>query len=189
MGMIPGRKALFGMVVVLTGLAMFSGPSAGASAEEASAILRDANGIRVGRVTLTEVRSSAFVKTAVTATARGLSPGFHGFHVHTVGTCTPPDFMSAGGHYNPAGANHPNHAGDGPSLLVNSDGSAALGFLTDRYQIEDLFDADGSAFIVHALPDNFANIPPRYAPNGPDAMTLATGDSGARVACGVVEQT
>ena len=50
----------------------------------------------------------------------------------------------------------------------------------------ELFDGDGSALIVHALPDNYANIPSRYAA-APDAMTLSTGDAGGRLACGVIQ--
>lgn len=94
--------------------------------------------------------------------------------------------MTAGPHLNPAGAGHPGHAGDMPGLLVTSDGTAQARFTTDRFSLPDLRDADGSAVIVHALPDNHANIPQeRYDPD-PDTMTLATGDSGARIACGLV---
>jgi len=51
-----------------------------------------------------------------------------------------------------------------------------------------LLDQDGSAFIVHSSPDNYANIPTRYAPNGPDQATRSTGDAGTRQACGVVRR-
>ncbi len=122
----------------------------------------------------------------VLANLRGLPPGFHGFHLHTTGRCDRPSFTSAGGHFNPTGANHPEHAGDMPVLHVNADGTATAAFLTDRFGVEQLFDADGSAIIVHAAPDNYANIPPeRYDPD-PDEATLSTGDAGGRIACGVV---
>ncbi len=73
-----------------------------------------------------------------------------------------------------------------PVLLVGGDGTAQASFTTDRVTLADVFDSNGSAIIIHAGPDNYANIPTRYAPAGPDATTLATGDSGGRVACGVV---
>ena len=57
---------------------------------------------------------------------------------------------------------------------------------TDAFEMDAVLDADGSAVMVHAGPDNFGNIPTRYAPAGPDADTQATGDSGGRAACGVV---
>lgn len=144
--------------------------------------LRDAQGNRIGHVVLHERRRSGAV--TVYARARGLAPGFHGFHVHTTGRCDAPAFTSAGGHFNPDGAPHGAHAGDLPSLLVTADGTAVLATVTDRFSLDDLRDADGSAVMVHSGPDNFANIPSRYG--GPDAETLNTGDSGTRVACGVV---
>jgi superoxide dismutase, Cu-Zn family len=129
-------------------------------------------------------------KVIVSARVWGLDAGFHGSHVHEVGQCVPPP--SAGGHLrrNPNEL-HGDHAGDVPSLLVNKDGTGQLQFATDRFKIRDLFDTDGSAFIVHGGRDNYANIPNRYTSGGvpgPDEETLATGDSGARVACGVIEQ-
>jgi Cu-Zn family superoxide dismutase len=69
-----------------------------------------------------------------------------------------------------------------PVLLVNADGTGRTKFTTDRFQVDDPFDGDGSAVVLHAGADNFANIPVRYAPAGPDATTLATGDAGARFA-------
>jgi superoxide dismutase, Cu-Zn family len=133
-------------------------------------------------------------KIVVSGTAHGLAPGFHGFHVHATGLCdaaapTGP-FTTAGGHYAGALPNHGDHAGDMPSLLVTADGHAWTSFLTDRFTLDELRDGDGSAVMVHAGKDNFANIPPRYTSAGvagPDATTLATGDAGGRVACGVID--
>ena len=127
---------------------------------------------------------------------------FHGFHVHQTGKCNPESvdpatgspFFSAGGHFNPSGEDHGDHAGDFPVLLVQSDGDADEEFDTDRFRLWQLFDRDGSAVIVHAGLDNYANIPERYHSHteevfGPDSATLATGDAGARFACGVVRRS
>jgi Cu-Zn family superoxide dismutase len=155
----------------------------------ATATLRDAAGERVGNVFFKQRGRSGEV--VVFGQARDLPAGFHGFHIHTTGVCEPP-FTSAGGHYNPEGATHRDHAGDMPSLLINGDGEGFVGFETDRFTIDELRDADGSAVIVHELSDNYANIPTRYrSPDsppqgGPDAATLGTGDAGGRIACGVV---
>jgi len=143
---------------------------------------RGASGTRVGTVELKQ--EDGVVK--VEARFDTFPVGFHGFHVHTTGNCTAPLFTSAGGHLNPAGVSHGDHAGDMPVVLVIADGSAEETFETDRFSVDQLFDADGSAIIVHANADNYANIPAVYG--GPNAVTLATGDAGARFACGVVER-
>jgi len=150
----------------------------------ARATLLNAAGENVGTVRFERRGRSRALRVSVNV--HKLSPGYHGFHVHTVGKCEAPTFMSAGPHLNPASADHADHAGDMPSLLVTSGGKAEARFTTDRFSLAQLRDADGSAVMVHALPDNQANIPKdRYDPD-PDATTLATGDSGARVACGPV---
>ena len=148
----------------------------------ASATLMDATGQRVGRVWMREDRRDDVVY--LEARVSDLPPGFHGFHIHTVGRCDPPAFTTAGGHFNPTGATHGAHAGDLPSLLVTGEGEAFLATATDRFSIADLRDADGSAVMVHSGRDNFANIPARYGT--PDQETLSTGDAGSRIACGVV---
>ena len=133
----------------------------------------------------------------VTATFDNLKPGFKGLHIHSVGKCeidSPDpkdpsrtgDFLSAGGHLGAGSGPHPGHPGDLSSLAVRGDGSAQLVTATDAFSMDDVLDADGSAVMVHAGPDNFANVPTRYAPSGPDEMTQGTGDSGGRAACGVV---
>lgn len=146
------------------------------------------DGSAAGWVLLHEVRD----KVVVSGLARGLAPGFHGFHIHAVGACDPTGaFASAGGHYNPTALGHGNHAGDMPPLLVTADGQAYTSFATDRFSLESLRDVDGSAVMVHAGPDNLAHIPKdRYTSGGvagPDLTTLNTGDAGARVACGVID--
>lgn len=169
-----------GIALVATSLALPLGAGAASAQTEASAELRDQAGNVVGGVTLTGLGGEVRVQGSF----RGLTPGFHGFHVHTVGQCAG-TFTSAGGHLNPGGDTHPDHQGDMPTLLVNPEGTASTEFTTNRFDLASLLDADGSAIMVHAAADNYANIPDRYSPS-PDAMTLATGDAGGRVACGVV---
>jgi Cu-Zn family superoxide dismutase len=169
------------LIVALAGFA--------ASADAASVVPRivrmhDVDGNSVGTVRLSPIGTSI---VRVQASVRGLTPGFHGFHVHTIGMCEAP-FTSAGGHLNPHGMSHPNHAGDMPVLYVTDGGRGRADFITDRFSMSDLFDADGSAIMIHANTDNYANIPAdRYDPD-PDTMTLATGDAGPRIVCGVVEK-
>lgn len=147
--------------------------------------------------------NDGFATVTVQTTAPGkLSPGFHGMHIHAVGRCevnsvapdggAPGAFLSAGGHLAGAGpGDHPNHAGDLSSLQVRGDGTAMLVTTSSAFTKADLLDGDGTTIIIHEGADNFANIPAdRYQQaNGappPDEVTLATGDSGKRVACGVV---
>lgn len=147
--------------------------------------LHDAEGHAVGTVRLAAINPSL---VQVRVSVHDLPAGFHGFHIHSIGTCEAP-FTSAGGHLNSTGASHPGHDGDMPVLYVTDEGRGKADFITDRFTVAALFDSDGSAIIVHAKPDNYANIPTdRYDPD-PDAMTLATGDAGARIACGVIEPT
>nr|WP_314623576.1 superoxide dismutase family protein [uncultured Noviherbaspirillum sp.] len=177
--------------VVSASLAMVATP---ASAYDVSAEVKLYNAAfqQVGKAKLTE-RGDGNV--AVHIDVRGLTPGFHGFHVHAIGKCTiedpPTPFTSSGGHFGSGTNVHGEHAGDFPVLLVRSDGTANVRFSTDRFTLEALFDADGSALIIHANRDNYANIPTRYTAAGvagPDAATLSTGDAGTRVVCGVLER-
>lgn len=157
--------------------------SAEATADMAEAELRSTTDDVVGTVALVDRDG----KVEVSIDALALPAGFHGFHIHTVGDCSAADFTSAGGHFNPAGETHGDHAGDLPNLLVMDDGTASMTLDTDRFEVADLFDEDGSAIIIHAAPDNHANIPERYA-ESPDDATLATGDAGSRLACGVIDK-
>lgn len=147
------------------------------------AMLKDATGQDVGVV---EFRKSPRSAVKVLVTGRNLPPGFHGMHVHAIGACEAPAFTSAGGHLKNAGTSHSDHTGDLTSVYVKRDGTASVRFETDRFGLDTLRDMDGSAVVVHALPDNFGNIPTRYAPAGPDQATNDTGDSGARIACGPI---
>lgn len=187
-------KSLMIVAVAAMGLLSMVPGSASANVDRSSAdhsaraTLRDASGAVVGRVQLTSADGSLLVSGRF----QGLTPGFHGFHVHAVGRCEPP-FTSAGGHHNPGATGHGQHDGDMPVLLVQQDGTAVTVTETDRVDLAELVADDGSAIVVHAGPDNLANIPARYTSSltgqpGPDTDTLATGDAGARVACGVVNR-
>lgn len=96
--------------------------------------------------------------------------GIFGFHIHQHGLCADEtDFSSAGGHYNPSGTPHPFHAGDLPPLFGNH-GYAYMQFLTDRFTLPEVL---GRALILHSQPDDFTSQP--------------AGNSGARIACGLIE--
>jgi Cu-Zn family superoxide dismutase len=144
----------------------------------ATARLTNAQGEVVGSATLTEVSGGVLV----ILTARGLPAGDKGVHIHAVGMCEPPAFTSAGGHVNPGGRQHglqnPRgpHAGDLPNIRIEADGSGRLESLNDRITLgagpTSLFDGDGSALVIHAAAD--------------DLQTDPTGNSGGRLACGVI---
>ena len=167
---------------------------AGAGGGELTARLVDPEGAEVGVATLTEAEGGTQVDVRVT----GLPPGFHALHFHAVGRCEPDspspadpsmtgDFLSAGGHVGAGETDHGEHAGDLPLLFVTEAGTGTLTAVTDALTRVQLTDEDGIAVMVHAGRDNYANIPERYAPGGPDEMTRNTGDAGGRIACGPVE--
>jgi superoxide dismutase, Cu-Zn family len=121
----------------------------------------------------------------ITVTVSGLKPGMHGVHLHAVGKCEP-DFTAAGGHFDPgpAGntdpdANHPFHMGDIPNLEAGANGSGTMKISTTRVTLSEgplsLFDADGSAIIIHGNPDQGITGEPKSGVSG-----------GPRVACGVI---
>jgi superoxide dismutase, Cu-Zn family len=171
-----------------------------ASGEKLTAQLKLADGTSVATADIEFTGGYATVTVETTAPGE-LTPGFHGLHIHSVGKCdansvaptggAPGDFNSAGGHFQKAG--HTGHpaSGDLASLQVRQDGTAKLVTTTDAFTSEDLLGGAKTAIIIHEKADNFANIPPeRYQQvNGappPDETTLATGDAGKRVACGVI---
>ena len=192
MGGSRGRRtgAAVGAAVVVGALVVPSVPAAHGQAvpQQAHATVVDQAGAVVGHVELVDEGG----RTRVRAEVSGLAPGFHGFHVHEGSECAG-DFTSAGGHLNPTASGHGAHVGDMPVLHADRDGRARASFVTDHFTVDDVV---GRTVMVHAGRDNLANIPERYRssaegapPAGPDAMTLATGDSGGRVACGAVTGT
>lgn len=121
-------------------------------------------------------------KVVVTASVSGLAPGQHGFHIHEKGDCSAADGMSAGGHFNPMGKPHAHpttsdrHAGDMPMLTADASGRATLAVELDVITIGGgATDIVGKGVIVHKDPDDFKTQP--------------TGNSGARVACGVIRKS
>lgn len=117
--------------------------------------------------------------------ASGLPHGVHGIHVHTVGRCDPPDFESAGPHWNPAGRKHGfsnpagPHAGDLPNIEVAANGAVVqiltlpgASLFAPPGAAGALLDADGAALVIHANADDFVTDP--------------SGNSGARIACAVI---
>jgi len=140
----------------------------------ATATLRTAAGEEVGRARVTEVAGGL----RVTIDARLMPPGIHGAHLHTVGRCEGPAFASAGPHWNPMGTKHGSmnpqgpHAGDLPNLVIGADGRGAIGVTLPGASFDSLLDADGAAMVVHADAD--------------DMTTDPSGNSGARIGCGVL---
>lgn len=145
-----------------------------AGGRTATATLLTATGKPVGKVTVREVAGGLRVSLDV----RDLTPGMHGAHLHTVGKCEAPDFASAGPHWNPTGMKHGSmnpsgpHAGDMPNLMIGADGRGTLAVNLPGASFDGLLDADGAAMVIHAAAD--------------DLMTDPSGNSGARLACGVL---
>ena len=157
------------LLVAMLGL-LASAPAL-AWADTVGAELKDAQGKIVATATLTDANGG--VRIALRAS--GLKPGAHGLHIHAVGVCAPPAFTSAGGHFNPQNKKHGHknpegaHTGDLPNLTVAADGTGSIGTTAAGVALKDVA---GLALVIHADPD--------------DETTDPTGNSGARVACGVI---
>lgn len=149
-----------------------------ATAQTAKAELRNSQGQAAGGATLTEGPNGVVIDLQ----ASRLPPGTHGFHIHAVGKCDPPGFTTAGGHFNPQARKHGGkaaegpHEGDLPNLMVGPDGSLKTKVVAPRVTLgpgkNSLFTSAGTALVIHADPD--------------DEMTDPTGNSGDRIACGVI---
>lgn len=144
----------------------------------AVAMMTGPDGASMGTVTLAQVPSGVLVSADV----HGLAAGGHGFHIHSVGACAP-DFTAAGGHFDPDETGHgllvndTPHPGDLPNIYAGADGAARADVLTAAVTLDagadhSLFDADGSAIIIHAKPDTYGEEP----------------GAGDRVACGVIQR-
>ena len=191
--------ALAGATVMIAGVVSFT--SADAQPRSARARLVTAHSVEIGTVDFTNAGGYTEVKVRL-INAPGID-AFHGFHVHAnnnpahgdgciANTALAPStwFASADGHFKRDGELHSHHAGDLPVVYVNGDGSVETKFRIDTIDSSELV---GKAVVLHAGPDNYANIPANgangYTPNSATAIpaTNNTGNSGDRIACGVVE--
>jgi len=156
-------------------------PPAQSTAQAARANLASASGSLVsGQVTLAAMTDGVHL----TGTVGGLAPNStHGIHVHEKGDCSAADASSAGGHFNPAGSAHgragtpTHHAGDMDNITADASGVANVNIHLAGVTLGGgaANDIAGRALVVHAAPDDY--------------MTQPSGNSGARVACGVITVT
>jgi Cu-Zn family superoxide dismutase len=145
---------------------------------KAIAVLYSTLGSKVqGMVSFSKERDGMHIEASI----QGLSPGPHGFHIHEYGDCSSPDANSAGGHFNPGNMPHgsptmeKHHAGDLGNIQADASGNAKLTLVVPQLSFEGPNSVLGRGMIVHGQADDFTTQP--------------TGNSGARVACGVIGAT
>ncbi len=152
----------------------------GVSSTLANAGIRDAQDRVIGLATLRETRLGVLV----VVTTRDLPPGAHGIHIHAAGKCDKPDFATAGGHFNPNATQHgfknPKgpHAGDLPNLIVGQDGRGSLSYVHPHLSLEPGASNSlllGTSIVIHA--------------NADDEQTDPAGNSGGRIACGIITKS
>lgn len=161
----------------LVGCAAQDGLEPSSTLAQASAEARNPAGTLMAQATASEVGEGVRVRVE----ASGLAPGSYGAHVHAIGACDPPGYDSAGPHWNPTNREHGTqnpqgaHMGDLPNLLVGADGRGSFEMTIAGAQVSGgaraMLDGDGAAIVIHAGPDDYRTDP--------------SGNSGARIACGV----
>jgi len=176
------RHLLWIPLVLVAGLASAQTPAGAVPPSGATATLKNAQGDEVGTAIITPVQPAGGVSIKVSF--RKLPPGTHALHIHTTGSCTPPEFTSAGGHFNPGGKQHGkdnpagHHAGDLPNFEVDAKGSAQVSVNVPDVTLDEsptsLFHTGGTALVVHGGAD--------------DNKTDPAGNAGPRIACGVIEK-
>jgi Cu-Zn family superoxide dismutase len=153
-------------------------PAPNVAQTTAVATIRDAAGRTVGNATLVDTYAGVLLTGSLT----DLGLGSHGIHIHAVGKCEAP-FTSAGGHFNPTGHQHGfrnasgPHLGDMPNVDTPASGTLQFETLIPGVTLKGqnaLLDADGAAIVVHASKDDYTTEP--------------AGNSGGRIACGVITQ-
>ena len=144
---------------------------------EAMAAMMDAEGDSVGTVALKQGPHGTLLHARLT----GLPPGTRAIHVHESGACEPPDFESAGDHYDPDDRAHGffnedgYHPGDLPNIHVPESGIIEVELFSEHLKLDDdLFDEDGASLVIHTEADDYRTDP--------------SGDAGGRIACGVIER-
>ncbi len=172
---------LLAIVAIIALLMMTFVAIAGAQGTNATAQLEDSDGNPVGSAEFVEGPNGLTITVNLQPGQQAVTPGEHGIHIHRVGSITP-DFEAAGEHFNPTNAQHgfnnPQgpHAGDLQNIIVNEDGSASYQTIAPLVTLSGgenaLLDSDGSALVIHQ--------------NADDYQTDPSGESGDRVAAGVI---
>jgi Cu-Zn family superoxide dismutase len=171
-------------LLVIPALLAFTAAAAFADTapKSAHANIMDAKGAKIGTATFKTGKDGVQVNVKVS----GLTAGDHGIHIHTVGKCEGPAFTTAGGHFNPTSAHHganntadPHpHLGDLPNLKVDANGKGSASFAAKGVTLGEgansLFHDGGTSLVIHAKAD--------------DLMSDPSGNSGDRIACGVIEK-
>lgn len=186
----PAALAVLAGCAAAMGHAHMDVPPGGTEISRATATLAGAD--VKGKATLIEFQEGTGRYVHVMVHVEGdpavLVPGKHGVHLHAVGDCSASNFLSAGGHFDPGPAgntdpdmNHPYHLGDLPNMIVDEHGVGDLDAITSRVTLSEgplsLFDADGSAVIIHKNPDQGISGPAKSGVSG-----------GPRLACGVIQK-